>query len=265
MIAVLFSGGIDSLIHLCWAMDVFGKNKVQPVYFDAGQDYAARELPAARDVCSRLGLTLREVKLETLPMDKVTGQVELRNLLFILQTALFEDCTGVVFGMLKAEAPVDKNPKFVKRVQTLIDSQFAPSAYREKRKPFRVYTPFQGMTKTQMIRWYLKQHDNEGLLYRTVACYRPQGFMCGECISCFNRWLAFDRCGLNPEFYDMNPANAMLERLGAMRKDKQHKSWSAVGLLKAWKRRQWLWETYCALNAYTKASWGKNVLRVVFR
>lgn len=259
MIAVLFSGGIDSLVHLRWAEEQFGRENVQPHYFVAGQSYADREISYAKPLAESLGYELVIKPTIQLPEDMVTGQIDLRNLIFLLHTATLRGCEGVVFGMLLAEAPVDKNPVFVARVQEIIDSQFAVSPYRKNKKKFRIYTPFRHMPKTEMLRWYLRKYGTEGV-YESVACYTESGVMCGECISCFNRWLAFEANGLEMEKFKVHPADAMMQRISAIRRSKEHPNRASLSIGKAWKRRQWLWETYKALNKHSKVHYGRPVL-----
>lgn len=259
MIAVLFSGGVDSLVHLRWAEEKFGHKNVQPYYFNAGQSYAEREIGYAKPLAELLGFELQVVNTLSLPEDKITGQIDLRNLLFLLHTATLPSCEGVVFGMLLAEAPVDKNPRFVRDVQEIIDSQFDISPYRKEKKKFRIYTPFQYMPKTEMLRWYLKRYGTEGV-YESVACYTESGVMCGECISCFNRWLAFEANNLKMEQFKVHPADAMMQRISAIRRAKDHPNRASLGIGRAWRRRQWLIETYRVLNSHSKKHYGRPVL-----
>jgi 7-cyano-7-deazaguanine synthase in queuosine biosynthesis len=267
VIAVLFSGGIDSLIHLWWAEEKFGARQLRLIYFDAGQCYAKRELSYAERLAVLHGLKLDVIPLTALKEDKKTGHIPMRNLLFLLHVAASTEpeYDGVVFGMLKAESSEDKNPAFIRRTQKLIDTQFAKTMYRAEKREFIIYTPFAGYTKTQMIRWYLQRDFPAYQLYETVACYTPQGEMCGECISCANRWLAFDQIGLTPEKYLEHPADGMLHRLWLMAHNKSDSNWKAVGLIKAWKRRQWIWEMYRSLTRYCKAKYGVSVWRYAHR
>lgn len=285
-IAVLCSGGIDSAIHLEWARKNLFMARglmLEPIYFHVGQCYAERELRFARKVAASADLTLREIHLPGLEEDRETGHIPMRNLFFLLAVAASQEpkYDGVVFGMLKAESSEDKNPAFVRHVQSLIDTQFAKTMYRKERRDFIIYTPFQNYTKTQMIAWYLNRQtpastddvmgdahayvaamrEARERLTQTVACYVPDGPMCGECLSCFNRWLAFDRLGFPLEQYQMHPAEGMLTRLRFMKYDKHDKNWAAISFGKAWKRRQWVWESFMALNQYCHRVYGVGVWR----
>jgi 7-cyano-7-deazaguanine synthase in queuosine biosynthesis len=256
MIAVLFSGGIDSLCCLRWAIDMFGKDAVQAVYFSHDCRYDMRQYHVAIKLAEQLEVKLWRISMYGLREDK-QGHVPLRNLSFILELAREEACMGVVFGMLQGEAPEDKNPKFVRRVQELLDSQFVANAYQEKRH-FTIYTPFQYMTKAEMVKWYIQKYGVE-YIRDTVACFTQEG-NCGQCMSCFNRYIALERNDIH-EVYKVHPIEAMLVRLKEMKKDKGSKEWRSLGNL--WARRKWLWEVYSVVSPYVRANYGKNVLRML--
>jgi hypothetical protein len=163
--------------------------------------------------------------------------------------------------MLKGEYPPDKNPVFVRRVQQLLDSQFQESIYQGRRE-FKIYTPFQHMTKTKMVEHYLHSSkqlpDAVALLKKTQACYKKDLPMCGECMSCFNRWVAFSLNGIEEE-YAKHPGQQMIERLRNLdRRDK-----NAVQSWKAIHRSGWAFEVYRALNAYTKLHFGRTIWSVL--
>jgi 7-cyano-7-deazaguanine synthase in queuosine biosynthesis len=266
MIAVLFSGGVDSLCCLKWAQEEFSQYNVKPIYFDVGQCYAKREIAYAAPLASANGVyELQTIPLTSLKEDRHTGHIPMRNLFFLLQVAasVNPEYEGVVFGMLKAESSEDKNPAFVRCVQKLIDSQNVSTMYRPEGKQFTIYTPFANKTKTQMIQWYLQSDYSAAELYYSVACYSEDG-ACGTCQSCFNRWLAFDRNGLMAEAFKVHPAKFMLDRLEKMHYNNDSPDWNAVSLGQVWKRRRWAWEVYRALNKYSIKENGISALNYIW-
>ena len=180
MIDVLCSGGIDSFIHLHWALRKFGRDRLRPVYFRAGQRCADREIAAARKLCARVDLPLDIIELQYMEQDPVTGHVPFRNLTFLLAVARRMDSEGVVFGTLLGEISEDKNPKFVRQVQKIVDGQLVSTIYAPGRN-FKIYTPYAHASKTQMLRGFLKDICAD---MREGGDYRQQ---------CFFRYLRFSR------------------------------------------------------------------------
>lgn len=247
MIAVLLSGGIDSLCCLRWAIRMYGKDSVRAFFFDYGQPYVERELAATRRITQALGIRLWH---PVLPLSvHADGHVPLRNLAFLFELAKMEQYSGVVFGMLKGEASEDKNPRFIRRVQTLLDSQFKASIYREKKREFRIITPFADCTKAEMLKWHIQTCGAE-YVHDTVACYSEEG-NCGECMSCFNRYVAFQCAGLVQEEYRVHPVEWMLKQRRHERID-----WRLM-----WARRRWLWEVYTVVRSYLKQFPDRSLIR----
>lgn len=244
-VTVLFSGGVDSLCHLRWAQRQY--SHVTAVYYDVGQAYAERESRDARILVQRLGVPFRIEQPMSLHEDPITAQVALRNMLFITWASQAVD--AVVFGMLQGETPVDKNPRFVRRLQTLLRSQ--------RTTDFDILTPFASYTKAEMIREYQQHYGNE-YLDGTVGCFATASPMCGRCWSCINRWLAWEECLLPQERYLVHPAQAMLEKLRAMRG--RPKQWNVSN---AWARRRWLREMKRQLDRYSRAKYDMSAWRYV--
>jgi 7-cyano-7-deazaguanine synthase in queuosine biosynthesis len=255
MIAVLFSGGIDSWAALNWAVDKFVPNQVVPIYFDFKQAAAMQEIEVATKLSSSLGLELRVLRLSGLFENHLTGHVPLRNLMMILNTALIEDCHGVVFGMLKGEASEDKNPKFVARVQALIDSQFRESPYRKESKRFRIYTPFANMTKAQVIR---SQGFTQEDINNTKSCYSPVG-NCGSCLGCLNRWVALELNGLEEPYKMGHPFIHLIRHFEGSERLSINDSKLPPSVL--WERRSKYWEVFKAMDKYCKREYGVGFIK----
>ncbi len=188
MTYVLFSSGLDSWCCLHEAILRCGVDNVRAIYFDMGQCYAQKEIAAAHELCNAVGvqLIIREDLNGLLCENRNTAEMPLRNLFLIMAIAAIPNARAVVFGMLKNEQPVDKNPKFVKRVQTLLDSQTGGR--------FTIITPYADFTKTKMLGHALKHYKwpvFSEMLPITIGCHNATKEPCGECIACFNRWVAF--------------------------------------------------------------------------
>ena len=246
-VTVLFSGGVDSLCVARWAQARF--SDVHGVYYCVGQKYAARESSQATELAKKIHLPFNIQAALILREDPVTARVELRNLFFIELAGLGSD--AVCYGELLAEEPTDKRPVFRRRLQTLLRSQ--------RETPFHIYAPFAKYTKSQMIREYIRQYGTE-FLTDSVACFDADG-ACGACMSCFNRWLAWEENNLSLESYRVHPAQAMLERLQTMHRNKGARDWNAVSLGRVWARRRWLIECRRQLNRYCYRQHGVSAWR----
>jgi 7-cyano-7-deazaguanine synthase in queuosine biosynthesis len=265
-VTVLFSGGVDSLIHARWAQAEFGACAVRAVYYDAGQPYAARESAAAAALCERLRMPFsvdRSMRLQD-PDGPESSLVPFRNAFFLLAAAADPACTGVVFGMLRGESPPDKNPRFVRRMQRLIASQCVRDYYHPETRPVRIHVPFSWSSKTQMMRWHIRRYGTD-LLALSVACHYDGG--CGRCWSCFNRWLAWRECGLPDELYAEPPAEWLLEKLREMWAGRHGGSgsgwWRGVSVRSVPSRADWLLEAWRHLDAWCRHRYGTTAWRFV--
>lgn len=267
---VLFSGGLDSLACLVWSIGKWGKENVMPIYFDFGQQYAEKEKLAFNKVCDILLIpqSLTVDAHETLVEDKETAYIPFRNTFLILMTAMQEDCDAIVFGMLQgSRTNPDTNPQFIKTMQKLLDSQTQQTPNQQGHK-IQIYTPMEHFTKTEAVRWMNRKQNTVSiiqireLIARTVGCYREYITPCGQCMSCFNRWVALENNYLSHlDTYQMPPYNWMLEN---MRHDRQDSPISGrPGLIRAWKSLgyDWFSDAFRAMEMINTESMLSLVLR----
>lgn len=261
---VLFSGGVDSLVHLAWAVREFGRANVQAVYFDVGQVYAPRESARAQELADMWDVPFAILRPMRLREDPATAQVEFRNAFLILWAAtLVPDCDGVVFGMLQGEAPADKNPRFVRRMQTLVRDMRRDSIYADG-QTFEIHVPFARASKAAMLRWYIVRYGRR-TLQRSVGCFAADLPMCGKCWSCFNRWLAFTENSAMDGPYQQHPAEAMLQRLRGMWRNPTSRERRGWQVSRAWARRAWLWQCWRQLDRYARSTYGCSAVSMVLR
>lgn len=252
MIYVLFSSGIDSLACLVWAVGKWGWGKVMPIYVRVGSVYEEKEMKAANEILTRMNAPYAiVVAMPGLTEDRTTAHVPFRNLSLILNVAKYEDCEGVVFGMLLGEAPEDKNPRFVKRLETLIQSQLAGNVY-QRRRAFKIYTPFRWCTKRGVVNWLINSGCRE-LLLMAISCHSGTVGPCGRCIPCFTRWAAMLANGLTSNYAE-HPAEWMLVQL------RQRLHGYRVGGVKLMSLFS-MATPYSVLTAYTKRVHGLGLLR----
>lgn len=195
---VLFSGGIDSYIHLCWAERNF--DKVTALYVDLEHRYSRREFLACQELLEnhpRVEFIGQHFNLKDHELPN--GFIPCRNM-YLLQLAAYHS-SNIVFGTLHHESAPDHRMPFLKTLMRLIQTQYWANEYVRTPTPLTLYTPFVDLTKTALVRWYL-QHVNpyDSELRKTVACYQEHAG-CGRCRSCLNRWVAFKNNHLPDEAY----------------------------------------------------------------
>jgi 7-cyano-7-deazaguanine synthase in queuosine biosynthesis len=240
-VTVLFSGGVDSLCVAHWALSTFPSGAVQGVYYDVGQRYAHREIPAATRLAHALRMPFSVVQQGPL-VEGADARIPLRNMLFIQWASLESD--AVCYGELRGEEPPDKNPRFRRRLQTLLASQ--------RTTPFHIHAPFARYTKAQMVRAHVRLYGVHALPL-TVACFSSGDTPCGTCMSCYNRWLAWEENALPLETFEVHPAQAMLDRMRGMHENSRAAEWRSVNVHRIWLRRRWLLESRRQLNRYAYA------------
>jgi len=241
---VLFSGGIDSLACLEWARQRFGS--VTALYVNLDVSYSKYELGVCRSMV--FGSNVRTEYIEFPELGKhedALGHVPFRNIFFLEMAAMYSD--NVVFVMLRGEYSEDKSPAFVKRMQSLFDSQTAANLYNSGERKI-IHVPFAKKTKTQVVAWLLQQGYTRNDLRQTIGCL--QGRACGQCMSCLNRWIAFENNGLgNLDQFEgtMTPARWGLDML---QQRKQGITSQAFKEVSWWKKRHWILDAH---RAYTSA------------
>ena len=259
MIYVLFSGGIDSLACLVWAKESFNAD-IMPVHISYGSQYEEKEAAAVRIVLRDVYPDCWLLSIADLKEDIVTGHVPFRNTVFLTRVAMEPDCTGIVFGMLRGETSEDKNPKFIRRLEALLQSQLVRTVYSKKRD-FAIYTPFATQTKTEVVAWLLSKGYNREV-QQTVSCYGNTVRQCGKCQACFNRWVAFMLNGV-PQSYVSDPGEYGLNWISAFL-HKGSRALPGVASLRWWSRFRWNWEAAKALHRYCKVKYqGRGLIMTV--
>lgn len=189
-VAIPLSGGLDS--STCYEMAKTAGMPVSAFYIDTGAPYSEAE---------RAHLAGRGVDASTISLDvkyRHDGIVDIgRNAIIIMEVAS-ELATNGQWGELwfgvhsgaGGESPIrggDKSHRFLLTINQLL---------RELGYDMRVAAPLAGMTKTDMVRWWLGRDRIEEAL-RTFSCFTPyDGDRCGTCKACFRWWAAFASAGL---------------------------------------------------------------------
>ncbi len=212
-IIVLVSGGMDSATLLWLAKKEF--NEVYAISFDYGQKHNveldfAKELGKIAQVKEHFiveiphlkgfkGSALTdqnvEVPSETYPDEPPITTVPMRNLNFLSIAASFADIyeiENIGIGVHSVDSPYpDCRAEFVSSAEAAINASSVMVAKKKNR--IHVYTPFLGMTKTDVLKLGLEL----GVPYdKTYSCYKGTIPPCGECATCQQREEAFASLGL---------------------------------------------------------------------
>ena len=172
-VILLVSGGIDSYV----AWHYLGKPTT--LYFRAHHRYMDEELAAIMRLIpdtimdDSLNLADREVG--------VNAYIPFRNLLFALQAVRYSD--SVCIAGLKDDVVEDKNEQVFHQWSELMSAMMG--------RAIRVFSPFWGMCKHEVVAWYKENVGNVSKLAGDcVSCYTPGSFYCGKCPACFRKWCA---------------------------------------------------------------------------
>ena len=241
---VLFSSGIDSLACLLWAKENYTKfyGDVTAMYVDMHTKYSNDEYEATRWFTQKNSIGLHLVGMPMLgELEGEKGHIPFRNIFLLELAALYSD--NIVFGMLKGELSEDKSPRFIDLMHMLFDSQTQKNLYHGKSE-IEIHTPFAKMTKTQVVAWLRSRGVTQTILSKTIGCLN--GTNCGQCISCFNRWVAFENNDIgDTDFVTNHNTLAMHPCQWGINKFLHEKETNNVSL---WKKRHSIIEIWKAYN-----------------
>lgn len=185
---LLFSGGLDSfcLWHLL--------GKPPCLYVKLGHRYQDVELAAIKLLQKVAGVDVQfDDRLCLGDLEADDAHIPLRNLYLVMIASQYD--AEVAIGALRGEYSTDKDGRFEKLSNALLSHCLGHK--------IRLLRPASRLTKTGLVREYLRRGGNPDWLRLTVSCYND-GF-CGQCQSCFRRWVAMTLNGIH-EDYKSNPA-----------------------------------------------------------
>ena len=183
---ILASGGLDSF--LCWY--IFRQDAVN-VFVNIAQKYVIKEALALKnlmqkipdfDVIEHAGSLIGPLE------DEKSGIIPNRNAELILSAAQYGE--DIYFGVIKDEINSDKSPEFITAMEDVLNISNRKQYWTDG-KAFRILTPTKEYNKTDLIKMYLDKGGLVEHLELTVSCYSDTEHHCGDCPSCFKRWIAF--------------------------------------------------------------------------
>jgi len=183
---VLASGGLDSF--LCWY--IFRPDALN-VFVNIDHKYSRKEGKALGNLKEQVqNFRVVEHKGSKIgPLeDEKSGIIPNRNAELILSAAAYGE--DIYFGVIKDEINSDKSPEFIKAMEDVLNISNRKQYWTEG-KTFKIFTPTVGRNKTELIKMYLDEGGIVEHLELTVSCYSDTEHHCGNCPSCFKRWIAF--------------------------------------------------------------------------
>lgn len=212
-VIVLVSGGMDSATLLWLAKEKF--KKVYAISYDYGQKHKielnfAKELTKEADAEKHFivevphlkgieGSALTDEKIEVPSEEYPEGPpittVPMRNLNFLSIAASFADVyeiENIGIGIHSVDSPYpDCRAEFASAVEAAINASSIMVAKKKNR--IKVWTPFLGMTKADILKLGLEFNVP---YEKTYSCYRGSLPPCGECATCRQREEAFKAAGV---------------------------------------------------------------------
>lgn len=210
-IAILYSGGLDSLIMKRYAEVTEPEAGLKFLYYLHGSEAEEQEvltLPDFVDVrkVDWLNDQIRPVaKLHEPQYGAIF--VPGRNLVFAVLAACQELANEVWLGVVAEEdrpGGTDKNSMFKSITSSTLSYVLSPFVDN-----VRIRFPLveNKWTKLEAIAWALNNGITEQDMVQSVSCYYHDGLPCGECMSCFKRYLNFGLNGFEEE-YRVHPINS---------------------------------------------------------
>jgi 7-cyano-7-deazaguanine synthase len=204
-LAVLYSGGLDSAILICWLLRQ--GCRVTPIYVRTGLVWETVELRHARRFLAAVAQpALDELVVLHLPVDDVYGDhwsisgeqvpnatspdedvyLPGRNPLLLIKARMWcerNEISTLALGTLATNPFADATPKFL--------AAFAESLNLAGRGSVRFASPLSVHDKSFWMRWAA-----DVPLELTFSCMQPQqGLHCGKCNKCAERRTAFRLVG----------------------------------------------------------------------
>lgn len=184
---MLFSGGLDSFcMYKIINPDII-------ITFDIGTEDNKKELSninrmIQQDVIDKNKIKI--IKLDLSLFELSNKIIPHRNTIMTLLASTYGN--QIYIGTTLGDSTRDKDYVFKSQVEGILN-YFALDSNKvaHSRYPYSVEMPFKGLTKTQIVRWYLKQgYEPSELLKYSRSCYNGHDKECGICRSCVRKMVA---------------------------------------------------------------------------
>jgi len=216
---VLFSGGVDSTTCLGMAVEKYGRENVTALSISYGQKHT-KEIEASKKIadyykvehlyldlakifeysdCSLLNHSQKEIpkdayakQLEKTDGKPVSTYVPFRNGLFLSSAAsiaLSKGCSVIYYGAHSDDSAGNAYPD----CSSVFNNAMNEAIYEGSGRQLRIEAPFVSWSKADVVR---KGLDINVPYELTWSCYEGGDVPCGNCGTCIDRALAFEKNGV---------------------------------------------------------------------
>jgi 7-cyano-7-deazaguanine synthase in queuosine biosynthesis len=209
-ILILYSGGLDSLIMKRYAEVNYPDATVTCVFYNIGQEYAAKEIAALPDYVIQRDLPWLNVDIDGQLKSKegsASGNIYIpgRNMLLATAAACMYLPDQIWMGALQGEthdSATDKNWAFVELMNETLGYVLAPF---KSNVQVRFPLAEAKMNKLRAVEWALKNGITEQQIKHSSSCLSGEAGNCGRCVVCLRRWGIFRQLGIAQEQYNVDP------------------------------------------------------------
>jgi len=184
---LLYSGGMDSFI--AW----YYLGQPIPLFVRMGHLYQLKEFEAVMATLPSPP-TVFSKKWPIGDFEKSDANIPGRNALLAFVAAEYGAKLIYIVAQKDEMNIPDKSERFYRDTSVYLSFLFE--------REITVDTPFRAMDKTDMVAWYCANVGDTEKLLKTVGCYNKSDFgsHCGNCKSCFRRYVALMNNGVDPGY-----------------------------------------------------------------
>lgn len=184
---VVLLSGMDSFIS--WR---YLGSQDDCLYVHLSHRYAEKELHSLIEVAKTTNMDLKFYYTDWGKRERDDAYLPFRNA-HLCMIAADMGYQEIVLTTQKGELELfDRSPQFMDLMTALLSG--------ETNTCVEVSSPFENVTKQQMVKWYLNEGYDPELLLKTPGCYSDSdAFYCGACPCCFRKAIALEANGVSVE------------------------------------------------------------------
>lgn len=219
---IVFSGGVDSV---CAVSILKSKYDLYGITFSYGQK-ASMEIKAAKEFAKTLKLRDHKIidigfmknlygdsNVLTSTKRKIPSEFEysivvpIRNAVFLSIASAWAyslDAQLVAYGAHTGDSHYpDCRPIFAKKLESAFNQGEIDGINSKIRQKIEIWSPYRkGFSKSDLLKSGIKVLGDS--IFKTWSCYSNKKYHCGNCESCNNRKIAFEKAGINDKTKYLN-------------------------------------------------------------